>query len=316
VRLIRLFRRDSTSGMSHAGSWAAARDLPVSFERSQPVVFMHIPKTSGTAIISGLATALAPATVVRGFDHSIFGSFRNFDSLDESIRCQIYASPACVPKNADLVAGHIALSTLCEAYPLAKRLTLLREPMSRLLSHWVFWRQHTEADLAAWGDWADRVRQSRKPLVDFLSEPVLACQIDNLMLRMLLWPHPLLPAAQFIDPADDERLVSEAMAHLLEFDFVDVVENGALLDRLQCWLGRPLTYDRRNETHAIPERFRAPLHRELTPEAHQLLHARSRLDLRLWTEIAVRHLPDRETSKLREQTILANVARYSVLMAC
>ena len=292
-------------------------NLPVPFEGgSRPVVFMHIPKTSGTAVRSGLAKALAPAIAVGGFDHSLFGSFRDFDSLHESVRCQIYDSPAALPKNADLVAGHIAFSSLREAFPLAQRLTLLREPVSRVLSHWLFWRQHTDKDLAPWGSWADRVRQSRKPLADFLADPLLACQTDNLVLRMLLWPHPLLPLAQFIDPVYDEQLVREAMARLLAFDFVDVVENGALMQRLQGWLDRPFNHDRQNETSAVPGQFRTPLHHELTPEAYDLLIARSRLDLRLWSEIAARCLPDRDISRLREQTVLANVARYGVLMAC
>ena len=315
---MRYFRWNSTPGMPHVKySFRNIDSLSVPFEGgSRPVVFMHIPKTSGTAVRSGLAKALAPAIAVGGFDHSLFGSFRDFDSLHESVRCQIYDSPAALPKNADLVAGHIAFSSLREAFPLAQRLTLLREPVSRVLSHWLFWRQHTDKDLAPWGSWADRVRQSRKPLADFLADPLLACQTDNLVLRMLLWPHPLLPLAQFIDPAHDEQLIHEAMARLLAFDFVDVVENGALMQRLQRWLDRPFNHDRYNETSAIPEQFRTPLHHELTPEAHDLLIARSRLDLRLWSEIAARCLPDRDIPRLREQTVLVNVARYGVLMAC
>ena len=277
---------------------------------------MHIPKTSGTAVISGLMTALASPAVVGGFDRSLFGSFQDFDSLQGSARCQIYDSPASLRKDAALVAGHFAFSTLRDAYPLAQRFTILREPMSRLLSHWLFWRQHTDEDLAPWGNWADRVRQARKPLTDFAGDPLLACQTDNLMLRMLLWPHPLVPAAQFIDPVHDGQLVRQAMARLLEFDFVDVVEDGAFLHRLQCWLGRPFAHNRVNETRAIPQQFRTPLHGELTPEAYDLLDARSRLDFRLWAAIAARRLPERDIFRLRAQTILANVARHSVLMGC
>jgi hypothetical protein len=152
--------------------------------------------------------------------------------------------------------------------------------------------------------------------VDFLAEPRLACQTDNLALRMLLWPHPFLPEAEFIDPIHGERLVHTAMARLLEFDFVGVVENGSIANRLQRWLDRPFIYDRHNETTAIPRQYRTLLHRELTPDALDLLDARSGLDFRLWAQIAADGLPDRDVSKLRERTILANVARYSLLMAC
>jgi hypothetical protein len=284
------------------------------FNALRPLVFMHVPKTSGVSITRGLATTLAPTVAAGGFDYSLFGCSRDLSSLQEDLRRQIYTSPESMPKHANFVAGHISISTLTKAYPTAQRLTVLREPASRVLSHWLYWRQLTEPELAPWGDWADFVRLARKPLVNFLTEPTLASQTDNLILRMLLWPHPLIPATQFIDPVHDRHLLRDATARLAEFDFVDVVENDALADRLQCWLGRPFSYDRLNETRPIPQQFRSPLHRELTREAYDLLCVRSRLDLCLWAKIAAHRLPGRNAENLREQTILANVSRYSVLM--
>jgi hypothetical protein len=312
---VRIFRRCFT--LSPRGDTGVPEhELPVSFDGSRPLLFMHIPKVSGTAIASGLMQALSPASVVTGLDHCLFGPFANFGSIDQRIRSGIYGSSALMPKDADLVTGHFALSTLLAAYPTAQRVTFLREPFSRLLSHWLYWRQHTDEDLLLWGEWADRVREARKPLAAFLNDSALACTTDNLMLRMLLWPHPLIPMDRFIDPRNDEQLVSDALARLLAFDFVDIVENRSFIHRLSCWLGRRFEYGRHNETKPIPDQLRAPLHRELTPEAHELLEVRSRLDLRLWAQIAAYHRPDRPVSKLREQTILANVARHSVLMSC
>jgi hypothetical protein len=276
---------------------------------------MHVLKTSGTAIVSGLTSVLAPSVIVGGFDLCLFGAFEGFDTVDKNIRCSIYESPDSLPKPADLIAGHFAYSTLRQAYPDAQYLTLLREPCSRLLSHWLFWRQHTDDELAPWGRWAERVQKSRQPLADFLNDPMLADQTDNLVLRMLLWPHRLLPAGRFIDPLNDSRLLREAMAHLDAFDFVDIVENRMLQDRLHSWLGRPFSYARINETRPIPLQFRAPLDGELTLKALDLLEHRSRLDFRLWAEIVQRRLPGTDISALRQQTILANVARYGVLMA-
>jgi len=65
----------------------------------------------------------------------------------------------------------------------------------------------------------------------------------------------------------------------------------------------------------IPAEFRAPLHREFTSEAHELLRARSQLDLQLWARIARRRIPDCDITELRERTILSNIARYGALMA-
>ncbi|HEY4043411.1 MAG TPA: hypothetical protein VGM32_16405 [Rhodopila sp.] len=280
------------------------------------VAFMHVPKTSGVAIRSGLAAALTPNVTVSGFDRCSFDAYQDFESVDPSISGMIYSSPASLPPRADLIVGHFAFSTLRQAYPDAQLLTLLREPCSRLLSHWLFWRQHTDAELAPWGCLAERVRKARQPIAVFLNDPGLSCQTDNLMLRMLLWPHPLLPSGRFIDPLHDARLLRQAMANLQEFDFVDVVENGAVGDRLQSWLCRPFIYPRANETRPIPQQFRTPLDRELTPEVMDLLEFRSRLDFHLWAAIARLRFPGRDISKLRHQTIIKNVARYGVLMAC
>lgn len=282
----------------------------------RPLVFMHIPKTSGASITHGLATVLAPTIVVSGFDRSLLDPGRNLASIDDSIRCHIYTSPTSMPKNADLVAGHFAASTLIEVYPASQRCTALREPFSRLLSHWLYWRQYADSDLAPWGDWADLMRLSHAPLDRFLSEPALACQIDNVTLRMLLWPHPLIAPARFIEPIHDSRLLQEAMARLQKFDFVDIVESDTFVDRLRCWLGHPFDYCRFNETLTIPDEFRTSLRLELTPNAHELLYARSRLDLYIWSKVAARRLPACDVAKLREQSLLANVSRYSVLLAC
>jgi hypothetical protein len=253
--------------------------------------------------------------MVHGFDHCLFGAFREFDAFDPVVQQHIYASPASLPRAAELIAGHLALSTVRQAYPRAQSLTILREPVSRLLSHWIFWRQHTDAELTPWGAWADRVRYARQPLATFLREPLLACQTDNLALRMLLWPHPLVPPDRFIDPNDDDRLVAKALAQLRDFDFVEVIENDDFVRNLQLWLGRPVTYDRLNETGPLPANFRAPLHPQLTAEAHDLLVARSRLDLRLWAEIAANRLHDHDVSRRRERSLMVNIARYSVLLA-
>jgi hypothetical protein len=298
------------------GRWLSneGRSGLVPFDPARPLAFMHIPKTSGMAVASGLVSALVPPVMVGGFDCCSFDSYRNFEGVDESIRRTIYESPEFLPQPADLIVGHFAFSTLRQACPRAQYLTVLREPCSRLLSHWLFWRSHTDVELAPWGCLAEQVQKSRQPLVDFLKDPILACQTDNLALRMLLWPHPLLPAGRFIDPATDARLLHEAMAHLDEFDFVDIAENAAFENRLQSWLGRSFGYARVNETRPIPSQFRAPLHRELTSEALELLDSRSRLDLHLWTKIVRGRLPDRDISELRQQTILTNVARYGALM--
>ena len=281
---------------------------------SRPLAFMHIPKTSGTALMSALAASLNPSAVVTGFDHCLFGSFSSFNTFSVSEQQRIYKTSNDLPAGKELVMGHFAFSTLREAYPHAHIFTVLRDPVSRVLSHWLFWRQHTDLLLEPLGDWAAFVRYGREPLARFLNQPRIACQIDNLALRMLLWPNPFIKPDQFIDPVHDEHLVREAIARLDALDFVDIIENDRFLQNLERRFDRAFVYMRSNETSAIPREFRSPLHREFTSEAQELLAARTRLDLRLWTAIANRQMVE-GVAALRERTILANIARYGVLMA-
>jgi len=280
---------------------------------SRPLFFMHIPKTAGTAITAALAATSSPRAVVAAFDHCLFGGFRAFETMSRPLQETIFAAAEQVPPDRDFIAGHFALSTLQAVSRNAQIMTVLREPCSRLLSHWQFWRQHTDDMLAGLGDWAPYVRLSRKPLVGFLGEERIACQTDNLATRMLLWPHPLIPVDGFIDPANDPAILQAASARLDELDFVDFVENPDFIANLQAWLGRELTVSRAMETSFMPLEFRAPLHDAFSAEAYALLVERSRLDLRLWTLIASHHLSAPSAGALRERSLLANVARYAAL---
>jgi|SRR5271166_2298514 len=285
-------------------------------EASGPVAYMHIPKTSGASVTHALAAAARPSLTVVGYDLCLFGSFHDFQTFDAGLLRQIYFSSADLPRNIELVAGHFAFLTLRAAYPEARMLTVLREPVSRLLSHWLYMRQQTDETLKASGAWGDRMRYGRLSLARFLNESVLASHIDNVAVRMLLWRHPLIPCDDFISSAYDEQLLAEASDRLGEFDFVDIVENEYFASNLRQWLGRQFfEYEKLNETGDIPLEHRAPLHKELTSEAHALLGARTRLDFKLWALVARSRIPGCAVSALRERTILANTAKYAALMA-
>ena len=51
---------------------------------------MHIPKTSGTALMSALSAPLNPSAVVLGFDHCLFGSSL-FNTFSVSEQQRIYS---------------------------------------------------------------------------------------------------------------------------------------------------------------------------------------------------------------------------------
>jgi SAM-dependent methyltransferase len=300
-----------------AATVGGMRALPAGdagYDASRRLCFMHIPKTAGTALRQALGRALEPLPVVGGFDHVLFGGFTDFATLGDDTLRHIYHSVAAMPQAPATIAGHFAYSTLRGAYPDCQMITILREPVSRALSHWTYWRKHLPDASDPWGAWADYVREAQRPLHEFLAEPKIAAQTDNVALRMLLWPHPLVPDAGFIDPMHDGQLLGEALARLAGFALVDIPEEPGLNDRMGAWLGRPFIYEHVNQTEDVPPAVRVPFESQIGEASLELLHQRSRIDLKLWQSVALRHRSEAACDRLREQTILGNVARYSALM--
>lgn len=286
------------------------------YDPARSLGFMHIPKTSGTAVTHSLADATGSQRWIYGFDHVLFGGFDGYDSIDPTIRSHIYADPTTLPKDVDFVSGHLALSTLTTRYPTTQLVTFLREPNSRILSLWLYCRAFTDEQLRGWGDWQRYLHKAREPLAQFLSFRALGCQVDNIYVRMLLCPHPFIPQNDFIDPRHDEILLRDAFRRLKLFAYTDVIENPDFEANLRAWLGAPFNYARVNETNFMPGALKAPLHNELTSEALDLLDARGRLDLCLWNELAHQRVTQVTPQGLRAQTLTRTVARHSWLIAC
>jgi hypothetical protein len=276
------------------------------------LAFMHIPKTSGIALTEGLRDVLPSTACIGGFDRRHFGAFRSFETMAPGLRQMIYETlpPA---KGIDFVTGHMAYSTLIQSRPAARFMTVLREPRSRILSLWMFWRSSSDETLAALGAFGRVPRLAREPLAEFLNHPEAAHQTDNIAVRMLLWPHPLIADDGFIDSASDERLASEAAARLKAFDFADVIENPRLEDNVRAFLARPFAYRRVNETLVLSE-LRVPLEEELTSEALLLVEHRSRLDRKLWWAVAEERIAGADLTALSNDTFRRTVRRYAALM--
>jgi hypothetical protein len=254
------------------------------------------------------------AEAIIGFDRVLFGLFTEFQTLAETLQRQIYLSPDALPPGG-LVAGHFAYSTLKRRAGPGQLITLMREPISRIFSHRLYWRSHDDTDLAQWGAWAHRVRQSFRPLAEFLREPSLAAQLDNLAARMLLWPHPLVPDGDFIDRRHGDRLLDEARRRLSDFAFVGVIEDPNLSGRLAEWFQRPFALDRINETTGMPAPARGSLADELTEEAVDLLDDRTWLDTALWRDVVRCSLADRPIEQVRERALLRSASRHAQLMS-
>jgi hypothetical protein len=281
----------------------------------RPLVFLHIPKSSGIAVSQALLAAQQDGRNYFGFDRAFFGGFSDFASVPAENRAYIHLSPDSLPRGETFIRGHMALSTLRAAYPDAQCMTVLREPTVRLLSHFVFWRGFSPAQDAAWGGWAARSGLARGTLESFLAAPEIACQIDNVATRLLLWPHRLIPDDGPIDPADDAALIEAATHRLRGLDFVDVVENPAFQANLAGWLGTATVHPRMNETEAVPAALRTRLDEELTQRAADLLAARARLDLALWHAVLRDRAPGVDADTLRVAAVRRGTARAALLLA-
>jgi hypothetical protein len=296
---------------------SAVRTRAASSGGGGPLALLHIPKCAGTSIMDSIALSAGPGHHVNGFDRCLFGDFRQFDRIPKMMRNVIYLDKSELPLNATTVMGHFSFASLRGRYPDADFAIFLREPTARLLSHWTYWRALTWFSLRHWGaEWSTRLKLARLPLQEFLSHPDVACQTDNIVTRMLVWPHRLIPDNGFIDPANDEALLAIALENLQQFGFAGIIERGSVVyQEFSDWLGIRLELATLNPARKMRRSRRTRLNTELSPAALTLLAERSRLDARLWMALAARKMSETDTAGLRNNAILQAVARFSILLA-
>ncbi|MEP9379044.1 hypothetical protein ABLE91_20185 [Aquabacter sp. CN5-332] len=285
--------------------------------RTHPTAFLHFPKSAGTSFRVSLCGALGAKFAVEGFDHSIFGDFTQFDTIGDQFKSLIFGPSDLMPSSPCFVSGHFAASTLKKNYPRANFCTVLREPISRILSFWLFWRQFNDEEaIGPWGPiWGERMCRARRPIVDFLRDPELACLTDNLFVRMLLWPDPRIPRRGFISPQQAPALVADALAELQRFNFVDYVENPDFVRNVEEWIIAPFALQRLNETRSAHPQFPVILDSELTAEANALLGQNSRMDFELWGKIVKARSPKADIRSLQARTLRENIAHFRAVQS-
>ncbi len=292
--------------------------------------FVHMPKAGGSWLMGDIEAILRPLNVTGGIDRSQTGSFTAFSTIPSAFRTGVIVDPMEIPAEADLIAGHFAPQTIESRFPGSNLITVLREPRARLMSHWFYLGNYTDDVLALYGDWGQTMALARCNFAEFISAPAIACHTDNLMTRMLLWPHDRIPQADFIAPQDDTMLIAAARAAIDRFAFTDVLENASMHDRLIRFLRQTygqtvwsrlerLIYARRaaprNEAAPPKPGARQPMADELTDQSLSLLDQRSRLDRHLWRHVAARVLPLAELDAISDKSYQRTVDRFDRLIA-
>lgn len=248
-------------------------------DAARPLAFLHIPKTAGTSIQLYIRQALREPREVFAHSPLAFGAFDDFNTFAPDIQRIVARTPDHLPRDGEFLTGHLPLSYIQAAYPQAQIMTILREPVTRLISNWLYLRAFSETELSRWGAWAETLRVAKWSLHDFLSDARLASQTDNVYLRYLLWPNADLPLDDFLAADKGEALVASALEQLSAIHFVDCIENPSLTSRLSRWLASFESLPHVNATEAFD------LASEMTPQTVDLLQARTRFDTPLWASV-------------------------------
>ncbi len=224
----------------------------------------------------------------------------------------LYLNPGDFPADADFVAGHNALSSLQSHYPHGQIITFFREPFVRLFSQWLFWRSLPPHDIARWGGWQDYIKVSHGSLRDYLLNPINAPQNDNIYVRMLLWPHPLIQANAFIEECHYSQLVEEALVKIGTLAHFDLVENPDFVANLSRWFGTEFTYPRLNELLELPVPLQIPFAQCVDAESLTAMRGKTAMDRLLWMHVA--RLKGLEPTVLSREARAVNLPRYARIL--
>jgi hypothetical protein len=151
----------------------------------------------------------------------------------------------------------------------------------------------------------------RRPLVEYLDHDMIAPNVDNTMTRFLAYPHDLLKPTEFIDERHDDEILGAALERLGTFDHVGLVEDPDSLAKLGRWLECEVPDTRLNERSSV-KRF--DLEAELRPAAREALAHRTRLDRRLWSQVARQALPDADPDAVLAAAWDKSISRYEEAM--
>jgi hypothetical protein len=268
------------------------------------LAYLHFPKAAGTSVRAALGSYYPPeATVPWSFDRVLFGGF---DRLDE-VREPVFLGGPSEIQGYGYMEGHWSLPTILAAFDPTDVVCVVREPRARLLSHYTFWRSWPQWMHDLWAPY-EAAALATRPLSEFLSDPRIAHQADNLCTRLLLGEHPLAPPDAFL--LDPEAAAAEACARVDSLGYADVLERGAAMySGLEAWFGSPLSRERLNETDLMGgEPVDIP---DFTDRATlELLHARTAADRLVWHHVAERHgLLATAAADLADSVFAANFGR-------
>jgi hypothetical protein len=180
--------------------------------------------------------------------------------------------------------GHWSLPRILSAFEAPSVICVLREPRTRLLSQYAYWRSWSDDDHAGWAPFEASLL-ARGSLGGFAQHRSAASVVDNLAARLILGQHPCIPTSGFIAQEDVQRVAADVIDALERLGYVDVVERGdAVYTDLEAWFGSPLEQVRLNETD-VTKGMPIDVDDLLDPKTLAEVSARCAVDLIVWQHI-------------------------------
>ncbi len=276
------------------------------------LAYLHLPKAAGTSIRAAFSAYYDPSvTVPWSFDRHLFGDDPRLDEVREPV----FLGDAEDLRSYRYMEGHWTLPSIVAAFDPSDIVCVLREPRARFLSHYTFWRGWPDSMHDLWEPYrAARFAQLR--LSEYCSEPAVAHQADNLVTRLLLGPHPLVPNDAHIRSGDIDTLAAEACDRLDGLGHADVLERGDAVYRdLEIWFGSPLIRERLNETDLA---YGEPVDLDdlAATGTLALVHDRNAADLQIWHHVAQRRgMSGAEARRVSDASFAAAVAKVAIAHA-
>lgn len=272
------------------------------------VAFLHIPKSAGTSIRRAMLEHVSQEeTSPWSLDPILYGSH----PLPVNASGRMYHDDVGDLSGYRFMAGHLSLPTIEKWFDADDVACVLREPRSRLLSQYTFWRTYPPEELEYWKPY-EAPYLSRLSLGDFLRRGEVMHFADNLTTRMIVGRHPLIPVDDPIQSEHVDELASIGAAAIDRLGFVDLLERGDLVtDSYEQWLGAPVSRERVNETDpdaGVP----VDIDDLVATSTLELLDRHNQVDLLVWVHVArLLGMEDREARRLADATFAGSVARVT-----
>jgi hypothetical protein len=268
---------------------------------------VHVPKTGGMALRLALLEIPGSYGGPLYSDVEFFGDKIYLENTP-SPKLETVASVAdlgLVVSNHSLVVGHYAASSLLEA-GCTTIAVQVREPRSRVLSLYRYWRSLPDSEITGWGLWGEHVARQAQllPLKGFLQAPQVWPAVDNLIARQVFGFR-----RTRLGILGGSRSPSRSYARLA--DRLSVVEwssrSDTFVERICEYMGESTVpaLRRENATETVGEEQR------LDPETVRLLERFTFVD-RLFLERLTEHgLLSRRTPEELDEDFRATAARLN-----